>query len=108
MKKELPQWIWEGAAVALSGQLKHTQMGTMVKEKLKIKKTVDACENKFSASDIYLIGGALLNFYESKSPGFVFELIKFQGQSSTGTLREFLDSKKLNCSVPGSEIMAVM
>lgn len=107
-KRDLPQWIWEGAAVALSGQLKHTQMGLLAKEQLKNQKSVDICEVHFSPSDAYLVGGALLNFYESKSPGFIFELIKFHGQSSTGVLRQFLELKKLTCTVPSSEILAII
>jgi len=107
-KAELPKWVWEGTAVAQSGQLKYTQMGALAKEKLRGLKTINACTHSYSESDAYLIGGAVLNFYESKNPGFIFQLIKFLNQTSSAKFDDFMKKKKINCVIPTPKIIAAI
>ncbi len=107
-KKNLPQWIWEGAAVALSGQLDHTQMGSSAKNKLKGKKELNICESSFLESDPYLIGGSVINFLESKSPGIAFELLQIQDLSDQKAIQKLLKQKKISCLISTSEIIAVI
>lgn len=105
---KLPMWIWEGAAVALSGQLQHTEMGTLAKEKIKSQKAINVCKFQFSEPDSYLLGGAIISVYELRSPNFIFEFIKFLAKSSSSSVEDFLKQKKLPCVMKAQEILAAM
>ncbi|MBK9322961.1 MAG: hypothetical protein IPM97_08460 [Bdellovibrionaceae bacterium] len=103
-----PKWLWEGAAVALSGQLKHTQMGQNLKFSLSNIHSINICETAISDKDAYLLGGALLSFYESKSSGFIRDLISSLAKYPSQNVQQFIQARKLNCEVSSQDIVAAI
>lgn len=87
----LPRWLWEGAAVALSGQLEHTKMGSLSKKHL----DPSFCATGEITGDPYLVGGATLLAFERRSPGIIRELI-LQGHNSNKVL-EVLSANSAAC-----------
>ncbi|NUM88996.1 MAG: hypothetical protein HUU37_07315, partial [Bdellovibrionales bacterium] len=86
--RKVPQWLWEGAAVALSGQLEHTKMGVLGRKYLE----PSFCASGEITGDPYLAGGATLLALERRSPGIIRELI-LRGHEAGGVLRVLSDNK---------------
>lgn len=103
-----PKWLWEGAAVALSSQLKHTQMGQNSKFAISKIHSINICKAPISDKDAYLIGGALLNFYELKRSGFIRDLISSVAKDPNQNVQQFIKARNLNCEVSSQDIVAAI
>lgn len=103
-----PKWLWEGAAVALSGQLKHTQMGQIAKYSVSRVQKIDICNVEIADNDAYLVGGAALNYYETKNPGFIRDLINSFANNPKKNVHLFIRKRNLNCEVSSQDIGAAI
>ena len=100
-------WLWEGSAVALSGQLSTALFKTAARDALKRRTggKLAFCEPGFAKDDAYAVGGLVLAWLEKARPGVILKLLDFRGASASAPLRDFFEREKLPCDVPAAELL---
>lgn len=101
-----PRWIWEGVAVALSGQLQNTSMGKWSISKIEKRKEINACTS-FKDLHPYMEAGIVFLLYEKKYKGFMKELINNQILNQQ-KVAKFIAKKKLPCILSANEVSGLL
>lgn len=91
-----PRWIWEGIAVALSGQLS-TSYGKSCLKKISKRETINACK-EFEKIHEYMEAGPLFHYYESKKKGFIINFLK-RNEFTLQAMAKYIKENSLQCEV---------
>lgn len=107
---QLPPWLWEGAAVALSGEVHLTRRRNEIFNELKAITSLNVCSNEEMNKKPYHYGGSVLYFLEAKQPGFVKKLIllfsKAEKEAKKLHLGSFLSENELTCQISSGDLIS--
>ena len=100
------KWVWEGLAGHLSGQLDREEFASGVSRRVKKEiLPIDVCTREFKADEAYTLGGALIRYFERKSPGIGKQLRLAEKPMA---LASVLKPRGLSCLLTSSEIIQTL
>jgi hypothetical protein len=100
----LPKWLWEGLAVALSDELKYTSSKKLAIKKLSSITEINFCASSFQNLPPYLIVGPFFYYLEKKKNGILLQLLKLASKNELNR-EKFMSDLKMKCSVSSEEII---
>jgi len=97
---KIPKWIWEGIAVAVSGEMSTVKWKKRITKKLENYQEINLCQSNILENDIYYVSGATIGYLESRNPKFILKLVQHLRKDNDFTLaKSFLSSFKQTCKI---------
>ena len=103
----LPQWLWEGTAVNLSGQIQNTPLRGFAQKELKKYKGIDFCSEDFEKLHPYLVAGPVIHYFEKKIPKFNLKLL-YAAKGNTLYRKRIIEEHNLVCNIKVKDIIVSM